>query len=111
MPLPDFLRPAKNKLAEISALIWFQLTLKQYGKMTSLQIDSKNKTIRAELKLKGESAPIHVNILRYELFEENDKTYLQVGEIQTSREWMNVLLREYLTKGRLEVPNALKVAL
>ena len=79
--------------------------------MTSLQIDSNNKTIRIELELKGESAPITVNVGRYELSEEGGKTYLRLDGLRTSREWINVLLDEYLKDRRLEVPQVVKIAL
>jgi len=111
MSLPRILSHAKDKVAQIGIRFWFRFKLKRLGNMTSLQIDSNNKTIRIELELKGESAPITVNIGRYELSEQGGKTYLRLDGIQTSREWINILLDQYLKRRSFEVPEVVKLAL
>lgn len=79
--------------------------------MTTLQIDSKQKTIHMELELKGETSPIVVDVENYELLHKKDETFLSLNKVSTSREWMTVLLRELLPNQQFKVPNALKIAL
>lgn len=107
----SFLTTLKDQAAQLAVRALFKLKFNAFGNMTSLQINSKTKTIQLDLELKGETTPIKIAISRYELTEEGGKTYLCLGEINTSREWINVLLANYLTDRRLEVPSAVKIAL
>lgn len=107
----SLLTTIKDKAVQFALRTWFQLKCNKFGNMTSLQINSKIKTIQLDLELKGETSPIKISISRYELTEEGGKTYLCVGEIETSREWINVLLANYLKERRFEVPSAVKIAL
>jgi hypothetical protein len=79
--------------------------------MTKLEIDSKSKTIHVQLKLKGESEPITITVGRYEVVDENGTTFLEVKEIAASREWMDVVLRDYVPGRKFEVPHALTLLL
>jgi hypothetical protein len=67
-----------------------------YGTLTELEIDAKNHTLALALELKGETQPIQIRIKHYELVERENETFLELGEIETSREWVNTLLREHL---------------
>jgi hypothetical protein len=72
--------------------------LQPYGSLTELDIDSKNQTLALTLELKGESQPIQIRIKHYELIERDNETYIELGEIETSREWVNTLLRDHLNE-------------
>jgi hypothetical protein len=72
--------------------------LQPYGNLTELEIDAENKTLALTLELKGESQPLQIRIKHYELVDRGDETYLELGEIETSREWVNTLLREHLNE-------------
>ena len=111
MRLSDLIHRAKGKAIDAAARLWLQQKLKRFGTMTSLHIDSKQKTIRLELELKGESTPITVEVDGYELVQQNDETFLRLKNVSTSREWMTVLMREFLPGQQFKVPNALKIAL
>lgn len=47
--------------------------LKQYGKLTGLEIDKENKTISADLELKGESDGVRIKVSNYRLIQEEGK--------------------------------------
>ena len=72
--------------------------LQPYCSLTELDIDSKNQTLALTLELKGESQPLKILIKHYELVERENETYLELGEIETSREWVNTLLRDHLAE-------------
>ena len=61
-----------------------------------LEIDADKRTLALTLELIGESEPVQIRIKHYELIERDDQTYLELGEIETSRAWVNTLLREHL---------------
>lgn len=70
--------------------------LKPYGSLTTLEIDPQAKSLRATLELKGETQPLEIQVLNYQLVQQGNDTLLELGEILTSREWLNTLLREHL---------------
>ncbi len=70
--------------------------LQPYGTLTKLEVDSHNKSLFLILDLKGESQLIEIRVKHYQLVDRNGDTFLEVGEIETSREWVNTLLREHL---------------
>lgn len=103
------LQLAKDWLVESAARpLLNKSILLPYGTMTTLKLDSQNKSMSLDLELKGEPAPIHIEIPRYTLVEQDGKTYLEMPQILTSREWMNVLLQQHFAPVRLAVPPAVK---
>ena len=81
--------------------------------MTHINIDSQKRSLDMELDLKGEAAPLQINIKNYRLIDESGETYIELSDITTSREWINALLRDYpdLEKRHYKVPAAVKVLL
>ena len=72
--------------------------------MTELSIDTKNKRIRIRLELLGETEPIDVDVSRYSLKEIDEKTYIIIEEVTSSRQWLAVALREFLVGQDLAIP-------
>ncbi len=81
------------------------------GTMTTLQIDSARQRVTLDLELKGETQPLHIVIDRYELTTVDEKTFIELKEVTTSREWMNVLAKEFLKGKKFEVPEAVRSVL
>jgi hypothetical protein len=86
--------------------------LKKYGKMTKLEIDKANKTVYADLDLKGEKEGVQIKILNYRLLQEDGKNpVFELGTIEVSREWINALLKTLVAAQgipeRVEIKNLL----
>ena len=86
--------------------------LKKYGKMTKLVIDKENKTIKADLELKGENEAVRITLSNYRLILEDDKNpVFEPGTIEVSREWLDALLKTLVKTsvipGRMEIKNQL----
>jgi hypothetical protein len=113
MSLRTLFNPAKDFALEVAVKLWFNQTHKRYGQMTSIQIDSTAKSIHLELELKGESAPLRIDVRRYELTTKAGETHLELGAIETSREWLNALLEDLLppTSRRFKLPGSLRALL
>jgi hypothetical protein len=113
MSLFSLLNPAKDHLIGGAVKLWFNQTQKRYGNMTTIQIDSTAKTIHIELELKGEASPVQLNVKSYELSTDAGETFIEIGEIQTSREWINHLIDDFLPpeKKCFKIPNAVKALL
>lgn len=78
--------------------------LKRFGSVSTLKFNTKDKKIELKLGLKGELEPLHIVLNRYELREEEDKNYLIFSDIETSREWINLVAEEYLHYEKFEIP-------
>ena len=72
--------------------------------MTELSIDTKKKWIRVRLELLGETEPIDVDVSRYSLKEIDERTYITIEEVTSSRQWLAVALREFLVGQDLAIP-------
>jgi hypothetical protein len=86
--------------------------LKKYGKMTGLEIDNANKTISADLDLKGEKDGVRIKFSNYRLIQEDGKNpVFELGAIEASREWLNAVLKTLVKSGvipeRMEIKNLL----
>ena len=85
--------------------------LEAFGSVTSLRIDSTQKTISGQLSLKGETQPIEIKIGSYEVIQENGATYISLQNLQASKEWIGSALNEYVAGRRFKMPNAVKLVL
>ena len=86
--------------------------LRKYGKMTKLEIDNANKTISAELDLKGEKERVQIMLPKYRLIQvEAGNPLFEPGTIEVSREWLNAVLKTLVSLGvipeQIEVKNLL----
>src|SRR5262245_52834875 len=88
---------AKDWLAQktISAVL-NQTVLTPYGELTNFNLDSHNRRLEGELRLKGETHPIRIQVQAYELIRDGDRIFVVIKQISTSREWLTNLAREYL---------------
>lgn len=85
--------------------------IETFGSVNSLQIDSRQRTISAELALKGEPQPIAIKIGAYEVIQENGVSYISFQNLHASKEWIGHVLNEYVAGRRFKVPHAVKMAL
>jgi hypothetical protein len=90
---------------------YFNHRYKSIGTMTTLQIDPKSKSAMLDLELKGETQTLRVTIGRYEMTSEGDKTFIEIKEFETSREWINTLAGDLLKGRKFVVPAAIKAVL
>jgi hypothetical protein len=128
MQLSDFLNVGSG-LGETVKIVFFRMlprgaqiqkvrtelnsgVLKKFGKMTKLEIDKANKTVCADLDLKGEKEGVQIKILNYRLLQEDGKNpVFELGAIEVSREWINALLKTlvaaHVIPERVEIKNLL----
>jgi hypothetical protein len=85
--------------------------LETFGSVTSLRIDSTQRTISAQLSLKGETELIEIKIGAYQVIQENGATYISFQNLHASREWIGSVLNEYVAGRRLKVPDAVRLVL
>jgi len=66
----------------------------------TFHIDSTQKNIMATILLEKEKEPLTLKALNYHIISKNEKHFLEVSEIQKSREWEN----SYIDGKRYKIP-------
>jgi hypothetical protein len=94
----------KDKTVSFGLRQVINLKIKEYGEMLKLNLDSANKTIDLELMLLGEKEPLEVNVGNYEIIHKDGKEYLSAKNITTSREWINIVAKNFLENQEIEIP-------
>jgi hypothetical protein len=129
MQLQDFFNAAGGGLADSVKIVLFKMLprpaqiekvraeinrglLKKYGRMTRLEIDRTQRTLTADLDLKGEKESIQIRLASYRLHEAaGQPPRFEPGTIAASREWLDALLKTLVVTGaipdRLEIKNQL----
>jgi len=92
----------KDKALSTGAKIALNKQLSEYGQITTLQLNSKLKSMNIKFLLDGETEPISVEVEHYEITEDNE---LKISGITTSRAWINTLAHNYLEGKGFQVPS------
>lgn len=92
----NLLRHSKDATLAAAGSLYVNRKLRGMGEMTELAIDTKNKSVRVRLELRGETEPIELQVTRYSLRQEGAEMRLVVEEATASREWMAAALREFV---------------
>jgi hypothetical protein len=103
-PFKEWLHQKKD--ASLSFLLHkaLQHKLANYGRMLNLTIDSRQKSIRLELLLKGETEPIIILVHEYAITSDDQGTSLIIHRLSVSREWADTLAAQFLTGQKIPVP-------
>ena len=72
--------------------------------MLSLKVDSESKNIKIEMMLKGETKSLEVEIKKYRITKDMGKVFIEIEELETNREWLNIVIDTYLHNKKIEVP-------
>lgn len=95
----------KNWIIETAALHYVNTKiLAPYGQATALHIDSSVRNASIDVELKGETLPVRVELIGYEITQEGDRYFVTAGQIRTSREWLTELARAQIGNSRFEIP-------
>ena len=97
---------AKGRLVEASARTFLNGKIQNFGRVTRLSIDPGARSASLTIELKGETSPITVEILNYDLSTSAGQTHVCLRQIQASREWLTTALTQYLVGRPLLVPPA-----
>ncbi len=109
--LSNALGAARDKAVEVAARAFINRKIEQFGNVTRLEIDPKQKTVFLEAALNGETSPVTIRILRYELTEKDGESYVTVQQVDTSREWLTAATNQYAIGRPFKIPSAVKSAL
>ena len=103
-----FLDNIKDKFTSTTAKIFLSSKFERYGKMLDLNIDSTGKNIHLKLQLKGEDVPITIKIIDYHIVEEEDKVFIQIKRVESSKEWVSLIAEDLLIGKKIELPKQIR---
>ncbi|MFT3781929.1 MAG: hypothetical protein QM790_07925 [Nibricoccus sp.] len=95
---------AKDALTSRAAQSWANNFIERYGRVESLKIDSRNKSIEITCVLEGESSPITVNVANYEVETSGGKRFIRGTDFRCSRPWLQKFLQDFGPSKRFELP-------
>jgi hypothetical protein len=101
----------KDNLASLAAKSVLAGRMERYGQLTDLRIRSKEKTLLFEVLLAGEEREIRVEVGRYRIAEADGKMALVVETVTASREWLQLLLEDFVVGQPIPIPSIASMAL
>ena len=101
----------KDSLASSAAKAMLAGRIERYGRLLDLRIRSREKTIGAVLMLAGESEEVRIEGTRYRVVASGGEHTLVIEGIATSREWLQLLLEDFLLGKPIPVPSVATLAL
>jgi hypothetical protein len=101
-------KPMRKRLTSQLLKAFFNHKLKEYGKMTTLHIDTQAKHISLTANLLGETEPIDAS-MKYMLEESDGRTFFVPQELDCSRQWLSLLAQQMLKDNviRFEIPDGI----
>jgi hypothetical protein len=107
LPAARVLTKTKDTLVAVGAKERFNQLIRPYGKVLEFQLNTRERTVFASFRLKGELEAIQFWIHQYQLVaNKKGQTFIVVDgkDIETSREWLTKLIDDQLGRQKVLVP-------
>jgi hypothetical protein len=107
LPTARVLRKTKDGLVAVGAKDRFNQLIRPYGKVLDFRLNTKERTVFASFRLKGELETLHFWIHEYQLVKnKKGETFIVVNgkDIETSREWLTRLIGDQLGRQKVLIP-------
>ena len=95
---------AKDVLASKAAQTWANNLIARYGKVQSVKIDSRQKTLEISCLLDGEPSAITIKIENYVVETDQDKKFIRATRFSCTRAWLQNFLTDFGPKQKIELP-------
>ena len=107
LPAARVLRKAKDGLVAVGAKDRFNQLIRPYGKVLDFQLNTRERTIFASVRLKGEIETLELWIHEYRVVENRKgETFVVVDgkDLETSREWLTKFIGDQLGRQKVLIP-------
>jgi hypothetical protein len=101
----------KDSLASSAAKALIGGRIERYGRLVELRIRSREKTIGAVLQLAGEADEVRIEVTRYRVVGSGGDHALVLESITVSREWLQLLLEDFVVGKPIPIPSMATIAL
>ena len=72
--------------------------------MIDFKLDPQTHSIAFSIHPKGEEDPIDFKVNKYKLTNEGDRFFIEVSDINTNREWMNIAIENFMPQSKIPIP-------
>lgn len=103
-PVSDLARSARDKAATKALEMLGRRLVGPYGRLLGIRLDSRARSLDADLLLRGEEAPVTLSVLQYSFHTEEGRLFVRADRVTASREWMAALAEGFLQGRRFEIP-------
>jgi hypothetical protein len=107
LPAANVLRKTKDSLVAVGAKERFNQLIRPYGKVLDFHLNTRERSVFASFRLKGELEALQLWVHEYHLVEnKKGQTFIVVDgkDIETSREWLTKLIGDQLGRQRVLIP-------
>ena len=101
----SLLGSAKDTILAKVTQIAVNTQIKKFGNLLSLTLNSKAKNIDLEVMLDGEHERLAIHVRNYEIVEEDEKHFIKIKNIITSRAWIDEAVVPQLEDKVFELPS------
>ena len=109
--LKKAIKSGKDMTISSAVKIFAEKYISGFAVINAIEIDSSQKLFTAEVVLKGEKDPISLKVARYEIISEGARHLFVPHNVSASRQWLDILAKEYLEDHAFEIPGPLARAL
>ena len=102
--LKNLLDKTKGQAISLAGRQILNSYLEKYGTMLNFSVQPETKTITGEILLKGEQSSIKLLLSGYEISGTAEKPTLRIAKAEASREWLSVVLREFVEGKPIDLP-------
>jgi hypothetical protein len=102
---------AKDMMSSKAAKTYANNLIARYGSVEELSIDSRRHRIEVVVMLNGEVSPIGVTVEKYQVLQQNGRTFLEVLDSSCTRPWLQAAMRDHLHGRKFELPSWAAAAL
>jgi S-adenosylmethionine synthetase len=99
------IRKLKDQALAWTATQFLRSRIEDYGRILALNLDSSSREVRGEFLLRGETEPVYAVLSGYQVTENDGTLSLSFASLETSREWLNQLLRDLLPGNTIRLPS------
>jgi len=109
--LKKAIKSGKDMAISSAVKVFAEKYISGFAVINTIEIDSSQKSFTAEVVLKGEKDPISLKVARYEIISEGERHLLIPHNVSSSRQWLDILAKEYLEEHAFEIPAPIARAL
>lgn len=95
---------AKDAALEKTVLLLLRSRFERYGEVCALSLNTTDKCVTAEVRLRGDPIPIEISQARYRVESKDNGCVITFFEIRTSKEWLQNLLEDRFRELSLNLP-------
>jgi hypothetical protein len=108
MKKSTWLSRAKDTALEKALVMLLRPKFERYGELRQFALDTAEKTLSAEILLRGESAPLIISEARYRIETRAEDSYLVLHSVKVSKDCLQNLLSDHFPEIRLKIPDFVK---